>query len=253
MFPIRFNTPLAIIGLVLTALAFEAPAAELRLTLANDPVSGNQRKDDLYTSETALELVFSSRRAVFTERMFTNREEGYRFDETRLGITFAPTTLFGWSSTSELGILHVGRGLLGESVQNGVHRFVGSDEVHLRYVEDESFHPTAALSLSRRIATLGDMPLRVDVRMETAPAFRSSITSRIGLERRLGHGAQIEAGVGIRADNVENRWLEGVVDKAGPTADVTLSWRGVALTVSHNRYGTSSRHVTLGWRASLAR
>jgi len=254
MFRSHFHATIAVIGLlIMTAIALGASAAELRLTLANDPVSGNERKDDLYTSETALELRFTERRAIFTERMFTNREGGYRFDETRFSMTLAPSTHYGWDTVMEVGVLHVGKGLLGESVQNSVHRAVGSEEVHLAYIENQSFHPTAALDLRRRVATLAAMPVHLDVHVETAPAFRSTLATRFGLSRQFHRGVEVEAGIGIRGDYVESRWLDDVVDTAGVMGDVTISWRGVALSLSHNRYGTASNHVTLGWRAPLGR
>lgn len=239
--------------LLVLSVARITPAAELRLTLANDPVSGNSRKDDLYTSETSFELQLNRRSVAFSERMFTNRERNIRFDETWAGVSFAPATLGDWNLTTELGLLHVGKGLLGESVQNGVHRFVGSEEVHLPYVDEESFHPTASLTLDRRIGSIARMPVRASLHMETAPAFRSSLHAGVGVVRNLGRNATVELDVGARGDYVENEWLEDVVGNAGPTAGLVVTWRGVALAFSHNRYGTQSNHVTLGWRSSLSR
>lgn len=233
--------------------ASAADAAELRLTLANDPISGNERKDDLYTSETALELHLTDRRVVFTERMFTNRERGFRFDETRAGVTFAPIVLGSWTATPEAGLLHVGKGLLGESVQNRVHRAVGSEEVHLPYIEDDRFYPTGGVSLRRDLPAIAGMPVVADLRLETAPGFHSTIQAKAGIVRALGRDFDIELRAGVRADWVESPFLDDVVSGAGVTADLVVAWRGLALSVSHNRYGTKSNHVTIGWRAALDR
>lgn len=230
---------------------FPIQAAELRLTLANDPISGNARADDLYTSETAVELLVRDQRLVFTERMFTNRERGLRFDESRASVTFVPIDIAGWTTTPEVGLLHVGEGLLGESVQNRVHRAVGSEEVHLPYIDEASVYPTGAVSLQRQLGSFGSMPLLADIRIETAPGFHSSLEARAGIVRAMGMGLAVELRAGLRADYVESPWLDDVISDAGVTADLVIAWRGVALSFSHNRYGTKSNHLTLGWRAAL--
>ena len=109
----------------------EASSAEIRLTLANDPISGNEKKDDLYTSELALEVQYADRTLVFSERMFTNRDAGTRFDETELIVGLAQLPVGEWTAHPEFGVLRVGEGLFGESVQNRVHRVTGSRPVAL--------------------------------------------------------------------------------------------------------------------------
>lgn len=235
----------------LSLAAVGASAAEIRLTLANDPISGNEKKDDLYTSELSLEVQYSDRRLLFSERMFTNREEGIRFDETELGVAFAPLTMGPWTAQPEFGLLRVGEGLFGESVQNRVHRATGSRPVSLEYVDGNSYYPTAAVTFDRELLDHGPLPLRLDVEAWLAPGFRSYTTLRVGATRKLHGNFSLELGAGVRADYVEYDELEPVVSPIAPTGDITLVWRGVVLSYEHNHYGTRSNHVTLGWRAGF--
>ncbi|HEY9422478.1 MAG TPA: hypothetical protein VIW92_13765, partial [Thermoanaerobaculia bacterium] len=71
-------------------------ATELRLTLANDPVAGNSRPDDLYTSSIDIELLFPRARVTAGERMFTDRDRGVRFDESFLTVGTALSEMAGW-------------------------------------------------------------------------------------------------------------------------------------------------------------
>ena len=244
---------LSIIATILAFVTSHLDAAELQFTLANDPVSSNDRADDLYTSETSFELTISDRSLTFSERMFTDRVQGVRFDETYATYGFGSMPLGEWKIEPEVGLLHVGHGLLGESVQNEVHEATGSDIIELPYIGNDSFHFTGAIGLHRQLNTSSTVPLSVDVLASTAPGFRSSAEVRVGTSRYIGSGLTIELGAGARVDLVESEWLDDVVKDAGFTADFAISWRGFALSYSHNRYGTQSNHVTLGWRAGLSR
>ncbi|MBI2214845.1 MAG: hypothetical protein HYU52_14455 [Acidobacteria bacterium] len=245
-------------GWLLSALALAlilgtglAGAAELRLTLANDPISGNERKDDLYTSALDIDLKVSERHLLFTERMFTNREAGIRFDETEASFALLPIEIGAWTARPEFGLLHVGRGLLGQSVQNQVHRLTGSEPVELMYVNGNKLYPTAALVARRDLGGSGPSRLQLELESRVAPGFRSVAEARLVTRRDLGRGLTVEAAAGARADYVESNLLDGVVDDFGPTAEVTLGWRGVTVSLEHNVFGTRSNHITFGWRADF--
>jgi hypothetical protein len=229
----------------------DGKAGELRLTLANDPISGNERSDDLYTSALDLDISVGDRHILFTERMFTNREEGLRFDETEAGLALLPVTIGEWEARPEVGLLHVGRGLLGQDVQNDVHRLTGSDPVDLDYVAENELYPTAAVTAVRPLGRAAGLPLRLELESRLAPGFRSTAEARIAARRNLSRGFAFEISAGARADYVESHLLERVVDEFGPTAAVTVGWRGVTISLEHNEYGTRSNHVSIGWRADL--
>lgn len=249
----RFGVRAAVVLLALGLLAggVDATAAELRLTLANDPINGNERKDDLYTSALDIDLAIADRYLLFTERMFTNRERGIRFDETEASVALLPVTFAGWTGRPELGLLHVGKGLFGQDVQNDVHRLTGSDPVELDYVDDEKLYPTAAIVATRELARAGASPLRLEIETRIAPGFRSTAQARLATRRDLGRNFAVELAAGARADVVESSLLEDVVDDFGPTAEVTFVWRGITVSLEHNEYGTRSNHITLGWRAGF--
>jgi hypothetical protein len=141
--------------------------------------------------------------------------------------------------------------LLGQRVQNQVHRLTGSEPVELDYIADDRLYATAALVARRDLG--GSGPSRFQLQLETrlAPGFRSTAEARLATRRELGHGFTVEAAAGARVDHVESSLLDDVVDGFGPTAEVTLGWRGITVSLEHNEYGTRSNHVTLGWRADF--
>lgn len=234
--------------LAVTSWSLVATAAEITLTTSNDPVSGNQRTDDLYTAEAALAIELRDHGFELRERMFTDHQRGLRFDETTLELN-RPFTVAGWEAEAGVGILHVGRGLLGESVQNAVHRLVGSEEEDLRYAADHRLYPHARLTLTRPLVA-SDALGRVSGRVEAlaAPGFHSSL--RVGVEtvRPLGRGWALLAGVAGVVHDVDSSLLGEVIAANGVAWDLGVEWRKLFLVYSENAYGTESRHLTLGYR-----
>lgn len=238
--------------LLLLALPATAPAAEITFTTSNDPVSGNERPDDLYTAELALELALDERDLVLTERMFTDRERGVRFDETSLELSRSFRRLAGWSGEAGAGVLHVGRGLLGESVQNAVHRLVGSEEEDLRYAADHRLYPLATLTLVRPLpvsSNLGSVTGRIEA--VAAPGFHSSLRAGVQAERSVGAGLAVLAGVAGVLHDVDSGLLGDAIASSGVAWDLGVGWRDLFLVLSHNAYGTETRHLTLGYRFSV--
>jgi len=241
----------ALLALLLLALPAPLPAAEITFTTRNDPVSGNERPDDLYTAELALEIALDERDVVLRERMFTDHERGIRFDETSLELSRPFHRLAGWSGEAGLGVLHVGRGLLGESVQNAVHGLVGSDEEDLRYAADHRLYPQATLTLARPLpvsSNLGSVTGRIQA--VAAPGFHSSLRAGVVTERSVGAGVAVLAGVAGVLHDVDSDLLGDVIDSSGVAWDLGVGWRDLFLVLSHNAYGTETRHLTLGYRFS---
>lgn len=230
-------------------VARPAAAAEITFTTSNDPVSGNERADDLYTAEVALEVGLNRRDLAFRERMFTDHERGVRFDETSLEVSRPVTRLGGWGGEAGVGVLHVGRGLLGQGAQNTVHRLVGSDLEDLDYAADHRFYPLAKVVLARPLnvsSNLGAVITRVEA--VAAPGFHNSLRVGLETERAMGAGFGLLVGVAGVLHDVESDLLGDVVASSGVAWDLGVGWRNVSLILSHNAYGTETRHVTLGYR-----
>lgn len=244
----RLRTAAAFV-VALTFAVFAPRAAEpadLHLTVANDPVAGSSRPDDLYTSDFGVELVFERVRVVAGERMFTDRERTLRFDETYLSVSTALPELAGWKGEASAGVLRAGRGLLGESAQNEVHDWIGSGEVVLPYIGGDHYYATLGASLSRSLGRLGRSHFQGETEVFAAPGFRSWLRAGIAAERPLGRDFSVRLGAGVRVDHVETPWLGDRVAGVAPTFEVGLAWRPIVLLYRYNEYGTRSGHLTLG-------
>lgn len=251
--PFKTTGHLVFVTLLVSLLAQPpaAPAAEITFTTSNDPVSGNERPDDLYTAELALGVHLEGHDVTFRERMFTDHERGLRFDETSLEVSRPLSPLAGWGGEAGLGVLHVGRGLLGESAQNAVHRLVGSEEEDLRYAADHRLYPLATLTLVRPLSVssnLGSMTGRIEA--VAAPDFHSSLRAGLVAERSLLGGLGVIAGVAGVLHEVDSDLLGDTVASSGIAWDLGVEWRDVFLVLSHNAYGTETRHLALGYRFS---
>lgn len=222
-------------------------AAELRLTLANDPVAGNSRPDDLYTSSLGIELTLPRARLTAGERMFTDRVRGFRFDETFLSLGMTLPKTAGWEGEGALGILHVGQGLLGASVQNQVHGWIGSSQIELPYIEDRSF-VTLEAALSRPLRSVAGAHLSTEAGVFIAPDFRSWLQAGFLAERPLGADLALRLGLGARTDWTESAWLGDHVADFAPTGEIGLAWRSLVLSWLYNEYGTRSSHLSLSVR-----
>lgn len=228
-------------------LAAPAAGAEVALTLANDALAPREHVDDLYTADTQLAIYLGRYRLRIGERMFTDRERELRFDETALEVS-RPLPHFGrWRGEVGLGVLHVGRGLLGESTQNAVHRLFGNGEVDLEYAADHELYGRARVDLWRPILETAALDLRAHFSTTLIPGFDSH--ARIGLEgeRMLGNGFSLLAGVAVLAHHVETDLLGDAVGERGTAWNVGVAWRNVALGYAYNLYGTDTGHLTLSY------
>lgn len=247
---------IAALTLLLAALALPVArpvwAAEVTFTTSNDPVSGNERDDDLYTAEVALDVHLKGQDVRFGERMFTDHERGIRFDETSLEVSRPVRWIRGWGGEAGVGVLHVGRGLLGQGAQNTVHRLVGSDEEDLDYIADHRFYPLARVALARPLdlsSNLGAVIVRTEA--VAAPGFHSSLRAGLETQRALGAGFDLLVGVAGVLHDVDSDLLGDVVASSGVAWDLGIGWRNVSLLLSDNAYGTETRHLTLGYRFDI--
>ena len=152
----KFASPwLSILILLIAVPAPPANAEEVRIVLANDFLTANNA-DDLYTGALALGFDLGRYCLHFGENIFTDRENEIRFDETYLAVERGLPDLGGWHASVELGVIHVGKGLLGQGTQNSLHRLIGDDEVDFPYVENDRLHPTLGLCFHRPLPDLGN-------------------------------------------------------------------------------------------------
>ncbi len=245
--PARRFASLLLLALA-TLGASSARAGELRLTTSNDLLSGGGAGDDLYTATVEVTLDSHLGRVTFGERMFTDRAHARRHDETYLELGRELPTSGGWQPEVRLGVLRLGRGLLGESIQNEVHRWVDSEAVHLDYREQTLWRPTVAASATRELGRAGGFWWSAAGDAFAAPDFRTWARLGVAAERSLGGGLAVRVGLGARADRVRTEWLAGHVRDQGLSGEVALRWQRLTLRWTQNVDGTGTEHLTLSWR-----
>jgi hypothetical protein len=183
--------------------------------------------------------------------MFTDRLEGYRFDETHLALALPTRNVRGWDVTLSAGVLRTGRGLLGEKTQNSVHRAIGNEEVHLPYIDSTSFYPTLEASAERELIALRRLSFAARGTLYSAPDFRSWGRLEVAADQALGRGFSLRYGAGLRADLAESALVEEHIDELSPTAHLGVSYGALEIRWSLNDYGTDSSHLTVGFQPRL--
>jgi hypothetical protein len=242
---------------VLMAVAAPMGASQLpprfELSLSNDLLAGDQ--DDRYTAALSarVPIARSHYRVDFAERMFTDRAAGRRFDETRLALVREGLGRGGWTVDLSAGVLRVGRGVLGESVQNAIHRAVGSDEVDLDYVGEDWHLELGARAIGPQRA-LGRVLVRPELELASAPSFATHAAARVVATIEPVRGVEVQVGAGVRSAWAEMAMLDAHLDSAAPELQlgVTLFER-LSLRWSDNAFGTGDDHIHVQWRLSAER
>ncbi|MGH9381875.1 MAG: hypothetical protein ACRD2Z_14855 [Thermoanaerobaculia bacterium] len=232
---------------LLPVLALPAAAAEITLTLANDALAPREHVDDLYTADTQLAVYLGRYRLQLGERMFTDRARELRFDETAVEVSRALPRFGRWRGEVGLGALHVGRGLLGESAQNAVHRAIGDSEVDLEYAAEHDLYGRARVDLWRPVVERAAFDLRFHGTAVLVPGFDSHARLALEAERPLGRGFSLLAGVAVLAHHVETDLLRDVVAEEGHAWNVALAWRDLSVGYGYNLYGTETGHLMLSY------
>lgn len=242
----RSRAPIALFGILLLA-ATGAHAGGLRFTTENDILTGNPTRDDLYTFSVGLDV----ERAGFTfslrEDAFTDRAAGVRFDETYLDVARHFSAPRGWDLRLAAGVAHTGHGLLGERVQNAVHRLIEDDEVHLAY-RDSSWHPHLEASAGRLVALGESLELGPRFELASTPGLRHRVAAGIQTAWRPSEALAIEAFVGARWADAELEPLEPHLSGVGTAARIgVLVAERWLLGWSVNDQGDEREHWTIGW------
>jgi hypothetical protein len=237
------------------ALALGAPfarpatASEITLTTANDILSGNRFSDDRYTAALAVGFSFERFELRFAENLFTDRTHGLRFDETWLTARFEPRVESAWRPTFEVGLVQVGRGLLGADAQNALHDLIGGEEVDLPYVESDTVHLVGRFELRRTVLSLERLELEAGFGGSWSPAFRSTLSASVSAAVPVTRWLTVILGVGGRLDRTELDALEPWQHDTARTGELGFVLLDrVELAWTYNKYGTGGRHVELSYR-----
>ena len=248
------------LGLQMCSSLAAAAASDdlLHVRTGNDLLGGNARQDDLYTGGLGFTIEFDEvkvadktlRRgfATLEENLFTDRVAGKRFDETwallgrRWDTPRYSVSLFG-------GGVRAGRGLLGESVQNAIHRAIGSDEVQLDYVAKNRHFPVAGADVRRPLGEERKWNARSRLHLVTAPGYQHWIELEIGAAWEPVWWLQVFGSLGVRASFAEYSLLEPYLESLAPTVELgVLVGQRLRFSWTHNEYGTGLGHVNLGYR-----
>lgn len=226
-------------------------AADFHLILANDPIFGNQEGDNLYTAGLGVEVQRGFRIFKGGERMFTDREAGQRFDETYLSLEQRMANWGAWEPTLGLGVLHIGHGLLGQSVQNSIHEAIGSDLLDLDYPAHNRFFGELVARLERADLLGGGRLLSTAIELRSAPGFRSWLRVMTTYEAPFAKHFTWRAGLGVHAEDAHLRLLERNVESLAPAGELGIAWRSLTLLWTYNALGTASSHLVLGMTVPL--
>jgi hypothetical protein len=247
---VRRALPIVVV-VVVALVAGNVEALDLRLSSQNDLVSRNPTSDDLYTFSFALDLARDPYRFSLREDAFTDREAGLRFDETYYLVGRSVPGTRSWSVDVQAGIVHVGRGLLGEDVQNSVHRLVGAEQLTLAY-QPSSVHPSAGLDAERTLRPHRNVRLGPRIEARTSPSLESHLVLAGQTEWHAGRRVAVEVLAGARLTHASLEPLEPRLDPVAPVARVGIVFQDAFfVSWSYNDHGDRREHVGLGFRTGL--
>lgn len=242
----RALVPAVALGILLST-ATGARAQGLRFTTENDILTGNPTRDDLYTFAVGLEVERAGFTFALRENAFTDRAAGVRFDETYLDVARAFSMSRGWDVRVAAGVAHTGHGLLGERVQNAVHRMIDDDEVHLDY-RGSSWHPHLEAAAGRLAAVGESLELGPRIEIASTPGLRHRAAVGIEATWRPLPALAVEVFAGARWADAELEPLEPHLAGVGAAGriGVVVAERWL-LGWSVNDQGDEREHWTIGW------
>jgi len=239
------------IALSLTMMVAPAGAQSIRLSTENDILTQSGPIDDLYTFSIAIDVDSHGFTGSLHENAFTDRAAGIRFDETYLSVRRPTGTWHAWDVAVETGVVHVGKGLFGQRMQNAVHRVVGSEEVDLPYV-DSSLYGRVAASAARSFDAEGRLTWGARVDVDVAPGLRSWALVAVEGRWQASQRVAIEAQGGGRFANVSYAALEPHIATSAPAGRVSVVFDDRIYVIwSYNDYGDEREHVSVGYRVPL--
>jgi hypothetical protein len=181
--------------------------------------------------------------------MFTDKQAGARFDETYLAAARSLPEAAGWRMRGEVGVVRIGRGLLGEDVQNRLHRLVGADELSLSYLDDTKLRATLRVEARRPLELGGSLRAAPLIDLFEAFGFKRHGILGAGFRWRATARFRVFWHAAFRYSSTELEALEPWVDGWAPAGEVGIGYRELlAVSLSHNAYGTEDRHLQLRFR-----
>ncbi len=225
-----------------------AGAGDLRVVFANDFLTTNRLDDDLYTAALSIELDGGQYLFSFGENLFTDTENDVRFDETYFSVERALPSIGSWNVAAEVGAVHVGEGLLGQSAQNAFHSLIGDEEEDLSYVDSNRLYPTLRLRVQRPLPIYEKFLLTAHAEAYSAIGFKQHVAA--GLWARLPSlpFATLTAGVGARYTSSEFEPLANRIERFSPTLAAELNFKNkMSVSWTYNEFGTKSEHFTIAY------
>lgn len=235
-------------SLALSAAEAKSDRPRFELVLSNDILAGDV--DDRYTAALSAHApVGESLEFSFSERMFTDREAGLRFDETRVALGRRRLGVGRWEVDASIGVVHVGRGLLGESVQNAVHELVAAEPVDLDYLDRERLHAEVVAQAHGPSRRLAAVTWRPEFEIAIAPGFANQAVGRLVADAEVAPWLGLSVSVGARWATSSLDLVERHLEPLAPELSVSvLVADRLSLTWTDNAFGTGDDHVHLAWR-----
>lgn len=230
--------------------ATESEPWEYRVALNNDLLGNNTVKDDFYTFGIRLEAAHENISFRLEENAFTDRLDGYRFDETYLtaGRLLPIGSVGNWCVWIEGGVAHIGEGLLGQSAQNSVHDILGDEPVFLDYIDADEyrFHFRGEIGQQWHLSKDWTWGPQVGVSFSSNLRWNSLVGFRTIWRPTKNFGVDVI--LGGRFSGTDIALLEPHLKDKSIAAQVNLELPyGFILEWSRNRYGTEREHVSLGY------
>ena len=236
-----------------------ARAFDVQLALANDAFTNSPHPDDLYSFGGGISFMGDTAGVVLEERSFTDRTAELRFDETYLTVRRRFSEIRGpfgrpWSLEVAAGVAHVGEGLLGQSVQNTVHRWIGSDRVDLPYIDRDRYHAHVQIEAAQPLLASPLFATSPWFDVEATPGFRYSAALGLRWSWQAVSWLRLDGTAGARHTQSELEALECWVEDFAPSVEVsTLLGERYRLTWSYNAYGTGDQHWHLSIHTGLGK
>ncbi|MFC1559016.1 hypothetical protein ACFL39_00305 [Gemmatimonadota bacterium] len=245
---------------LLLAFLIVAPSAawaqvEILLKIDND--GRNSKFDDLYTAGLGLTIGFDRLSVAggegfvtFKENLFTDRDNGLRFDETWLQVGSRHEGR-RWQAKFFTGAVHAGHGLLGEEAQNLVHRLTGDELYQLDYVDESELFPVFGAQGQMVLREWGRFLIESTGELTFAPGFQMWAGARIRAHWIARPRLRLFAGAGARVSHTEYEPLEPWIKRFGPEVEVGVElMRRFVFTGTYNEYGTGMGHISFGIRVT---
>ena len=222
---------------------------ELRLETGNDFLTNNPTDDDLYTFGLELDINRGPWTVRFGENSFTDKSAELRFDETFVAAGRRWSLAGSWSTHLELGLVHVGRGLFGQDVQNALHRIIGDDEIDFDYVASDRLFPTIRVAVERPLPVAPAVELVPRFELESAPEFKTHLLIGLGAAVDLHRHLVATFFAGGRLSDTSYGPLRPWIAETAAAASAGVVIRDrFFVSWSFNRFGTERQHLHFGYK-----